>query len=339
MIRTLAFTLVVVSLVVPCSVYAEEVLLANGDRVSGKVQSLRSGKLAVATEWAGRVEIDFGRVASVSVTESPLLVEFVSGGRMIGQVEVGGSNVTVVAPSGGQMTVGREEILTVGSATISHPDPNLFQGWQGTTNLGFDFHRGNTDLSSLTWAFNPQRRTSTDRIRASFLSRRTVEDGDTSSDSHRGSVRYDRFFGPRFFAFGLVEAARDGREQLNLRTREGGGVGITWNTGGAQYSIFGGLTYTQEDYQNRDYVHAAEALLAFELETKLIDDVVLASKTQVLPRLSEGRYLVEFEAGIRLPLFAGISFDIQFIDNYDSRPTSAAKKNDVGILSAVGYRF
>jgi putative salt-induced outer membrane protein len=319
------------------SVSAGNIVLSNGDVITGDVLSLRDGKLRVRTEWAGAIDLDFDKVAKAAAEEA-LLLEFMSGHRVEAAFAVEEDAITVFSPE--PMTVVRSELISAIEPPEPVRDPRFYQSWRGGADLGFDVSRGNTDLTTLSLSFAPHRRTEKDRVRGLLQSRRSVEEGRTQSDSHRVSLRYDRFVGPHFFYFALGEAARDSREELDLRTRQGLGVGYTWTVSSrTQYSVFGGVTYTQEKYVDLDYRQGSEGLLAVEMETGLFNRLAFQTKTQILPRISEGRYLVDFDAGIRLPVYGGVTFGLRFYDNYDSSPTSRAKRNDFGFLSTVGFTF
>ena len=112
MIRTLVLVFLLVCSVSPRLAWAEEVVLTNGDRISGKVQSLKGGKLTVSTEWSSRIEIAFDKVQSISTTETVLLVEFTSGGRMTSQLQVDPEQITLTSVAR-PMRVDRHEILTI----------------------------------------------------------------------------------------------------------------------------------------------------------------------------------------------------------------------------------
>jgi putative salt-induced outer membrane protein len=335
MIKTLLSILATLGM--SASLLAGNIVLSNGDIITGEIVGLRDGKLRVRTDWAGVIDLDFSMVQSATA-ESELLIEFLSGQRVEAAFSVREEAVEVHLPE--PITVIRAELISATAPPEPVRDPRFYQNWRGGADFGFDVSRGNSDLTSLSLTFSPHRRTPKDRVRGLVQSRRSVEEGRTQSDSHRLSLRYDRFVRPQFFFFVLGEAARDGRELLDYRTRQGVGVGYTWMVSRrTHYSLFGGVTYTQEKYLNLRCQQASEGLLAVETETNFFDRLAFQTKTQILPRLSEGRYLVDFDAGIRLPVYGGVTFGLRFYDNYDSSPTSRAKRNDFGLLSTVGFSF
>ena len=55
--------------------YADEVFLVNGDRLTGKIEQLVDGKLTISTDLLGEVVVDIQKVQTLS-TATPLEIHF-----------------------------------------------------------------------------------------------------------------------------------------------------------------------------------------------------------------------------------------------------------------------
>jgi putative salt-induced outer membrane protein len=311
--------------------------LENGDRLTGKILSLRSNKLVVETAYAGKVTIAFDHVIRLE-TEDQVMVEFANGKRAEGIIRLREHLLELEGEE--LLTSYREQIASIELPPEPGRDPNIFQAWRGNADFGYTINRGNTEQSNMAISFQPERRTENDRIHGRYQSIYSVRNGETVSNLFKGRLRYDYFLSPRVFVFGTGEVEKDERELLNLRTRQGGGFGLRIRPNQVTHlAIFGGFTFLQEDYQNSGRELGAEALGGIELETRIFSPVVVTSKGQILPILTEDRYLVEFDAGARVPLFAGLTFGVQFFDSFDSRPRPGIKRNDFGLFSTLGFTF
>ena len=309
----------------------------NGDRMTAKISGLSEGKLKVSNSYAGEITLDFSQIETLQV-DQPLVLEFQSGLKTEAIISISGDSVEIKGDS--PFSASREELVSMESPAQALGKIGLLDNWRGGADFGIDLSKGNTDLTTSTLSFSPERRTENDRTTGFFQSRRTVEDGDAKADLHRGSLRYDRFVSERLFVFVLGEAMRDAKEELALRTREGIGLGVQWTRGpDTDFSLFGGVTFFQERYEGLDYESGREGLLTFEMETTVFDTLAFDQRIQLTRRIAENRYLTQFDAGIRMPLFSSLTFGFRFFDKYDSRPTSATEKNDFGFLSNVGYTF
>ncbi|HUG43174.1 MAG TPA: DUF481 domain-containing protein [Acidobacteriota bacterium] len=311
--------------------------LENGDRITGKILSLRANKLVVETAYAGKVTLGFDHVTRLE-TEDKVVVEFENGKRAEGIVRLREHLLELEGEE--HLTSYRTQITSIEPPLEPASDLNIFQAWRGSADFGYTINRGNTEQSNMALSFQPERRTENDRIHGRFQSIYSVRNGETVSNLFKGRLRYDYFLSPRVFVFGTGEVEKDERELLNLRTRQGGGFGLRIHPNPiTSFSIFGGFTFLQEDFQNSGRDLGAEALGGIELETRIFSPVVVTSKGQILPILTEDRYLVEFDAGARVPLFAGLTFGLQFFDSFDSSPRPGIKRNDFGLFSTLGFTF
>lgn len=321
---------------------ADQITLQNGDRLTGTLQTLEAGKLRLETEYAGTVTVDWSKLETLETTGT-WVVEFATGRFISGRIS---------SPESGVLQIGFEELAPVPSvvairkATPIEQEPGILGDWHGTADLGYTVTRGNTNIDNLAFSFKPGRRTSKDRISAQFKSLYSVQngrlDGRTAiSNMHMGELRYDRFLSPLTFVFGTGRMERDDREGLNLRASEGGGFGIRFRPNSdTDLSFFGGVTFVQENFQELERRLSAQGVAGFELQTARLRPFVLNTKTQILPTLHTGRYRVEWDANVRLPLFGGFTLGVQFFDTFDSDPPrEGVLKNDLGVISTFGWSF
>lgn len=88
------------------STYADEVVLTNGDRLSGEVVSLSQGYLVFSTPYATSLRIDKRHVARLT-TSSVVVVDLASGERLIGTITLGDDTVMIVH----SQTLGDHQVL------------------------------------------------------------------------------------------------------------------------------------------------------------------------------------------------------------------------------------
>src|SRR5690606_36589791 len=145
------------------------------------------------------------------------------------------------------LTAGRSQLISMRPPLDVFGGQGVFDYWAGHVDAGQPITRGNMQLNNPSFNFEPTRRTDRESIRARFQSLKTVQDGIMTISLYRGRIRYDRYLNPGTLLFFTAEAENDIQQQLNLRTREGAGIGLQFE-GGAQtvLSIFGGVTFLQE---------------------------------------------------------------------------------------------
>ncbi|MGH9340777.1 MAG: DUF481 domain-containing protein [Acidobacteriota bacterium] len=317
---------------------ADVVELSNGDRLTGRVKELSSGELTLQTPYAGEVKIDWNQIVRLT-TEEQVSIEFRNG-----QVQAG----PISSPEEGEFQVGapdgpvvsRAEVVAIKLETPALPEPGILGNWHGNADLGYTVARGNNEINNLALSFASARRTRNDRITARFKSLHSVQNDVTASSLYRGSLRYDRFLSPRTFVFGIADFEKDELAGVELRTSQGGGVGIRLGAGtDTVMSLFGGATFLQEKFGTLERTYGSEGIAGVELEA-LFEPLIISTRTTILPLITDGRYRIEWDAGLRAPLFGGFSLGLQIFDSFDSNPPQPEiKKNDVGMVSTLGFVF
>jgi hypothetical protein len=78
--------------------FADEILLENGDRLTGTVLKLEGGKLTLKTDYAGEVQIPVEKIKKL-VTENPVEIHLGTGEVIKGKVKTGEEGKLEVEPS------------------------------------------------------------------------------------------------------------------------------------------------------------------------------------------------------------------------------------------------
>lgn len=318
--------------------WADQVVLKNQDRLTGTVASLKDGKLMFKTSYAGEIAIAWAEVASLQTDQAQEVV--LSDGRetnasLAPAGEEGFARLQDPAQTG---QVALTDIVSIGIEAA--PEPTWWERWDGTANLGFDLSRGNTDRESLSLSFRPRREGEHYRLQAAYQLDFSMETGVEDNRIQDGSARYDRFLGEKFFYYLLGGFATNQRQELDLRTREGAGVGYEFSRGSASLSVFGGLTAVQEKFEGLERSNDLQGLAGIEMTSPAFGGGKAATKFEYEPRLTDsGRYLMRWSAQLNYPLFSGLTVGTELFDYYDSDPPSGNERNDFGLNVVFGWRF
>ena len=259
------------------SLYAEQVTLKNGDRLTGTILSVSDKKLIIKTEHAGTVTIDWDAVAQFS-SQQPMVVTRTDKQVVSGPVTTKDSEVAVNTTSGTQ-TIPMVDVAVMRSpadqaAYEKSLHPGMLEGWGGGGNFGFALARGNSDTTNLALGFNAARPTTTDKwtIQATSIYSTSVTNGvsSTTANSFGGFIRYDRNLTKKLFAFGLFTGLYDHAQDLNERISPGGGLGYhVIATPVTSLDLLGGFGYTYENYSTGITNNLMNATIGDEFKHKL----------------------------------------------------------------------
>ena len=319
---------------------ADVVLLRNGDRLTGEVQQLKSDKLSLETSYAGTVEIDWSEVKTLD-TERRFYVQFETGLRHQGTLQSSKQGMEVVGPE--TVPVALADVVEITPAA----EPGFWKTLEGSVDLGYNFTSGNSELNQSSLGVLAEYRREKYKLSGSLTSLFSRQDDSEPTSRQTADARFDRFLTPRRFAFALTGFERNDRQELNLRSRFGGGFGVTVvKDAETELSILGGATVINEQYQGDaaapppPRTSSGEGLAGVELKTSWLDWVQITSRLSFLPNfVQRGRYRLEYDGTARVPLLKGFTWSLTLFERFDSDPRTDIERNDYGVVSAFGFTF
>ena len=334
------------------AVFADQVVLKNGDRLTGTITKSDDKTLLIKTEFAGDVTVQWPAVQEVSSTQ-PLHVTMANGKTVAGPVTTADGSLAVATTTSGTVSVAKGDVTALRSdaeqtAYEKSLHPGLLQGWAGGANVGFALTAGNSDTRSLALAFTADRKTSNDEIalyeNTVYATNNAVgASPSTTANSNQAGARYARNFNPRLFGFVGADFQTNALQELNLRTVLGGGLGYhAIKTDKTTLDFLVGPNYTREDYDTVTNSFAALSL-GEELSRKLGASTLLTQKLYFFPDLSDtGQYRAAFNFGSVTKLSKWLGWQNAFGDIYVSNPpvaTPALKKNDIILTTGLNISF
>ena len=242
------------------------------------------------------------------------------------------------------------------AAGISEEDAALTDAWQGKLSAGLDAKSGNAEQSG--WSDHAEaKKLQGDTIVVATLdgaweeTEVTDSDGSNKRDERtvgnaKGEVNVkeklaDWSVAP--FVYGDVSAEHDGVAGIKYRTIESAGVGFFLvDTDELKFSVEVGLAYVQEKLDGLD----DDDYLAYRLAERadwvpdFAEGVSFFETADFLQDFDESdRYFANFEAGVDVPMFAGLSLTLKGTVNYNHLPAAGKEKTDRAVVAQVGYNF
>ena len=145
------FTLIVfVSL--SSALFADQVTLKNGDRLTGTVVKSDGKTLVLHTDAAGDVTISFAAIQEIK-TDKELHVSLKDGKTAVGPVTTTDSKIEIATKTGTVEAPKDDVTLIRNDAEQAAYDkslhPGLAHGWNGGANIGFSIARGNSQSRKI----------------------------------------------------------------------------------------------------------------------------------------------------------------------------------------------
>jgi len=332
-----------------CPLFAAQVTLKNGDRLTGTIVTVGDKILTIKTAYsADPITIDWGQVAQFT-SDQPMVVTRTDNQKLTGPVSMQDSSVVVNAPAGTQ-TIPQTDVAVIRSqadqaAYEKSLHPGLLEGWEGGGNFGLGLARGNADTTNIALGFNADHKTVDDQITinaTSIYSTSTTNNvTTTTANAFGGSIRYDRNITKKLFAFGLFAGLYDHAQDLDERLSPNGGLGyhvIASKT--TTLDLLGGIGYTYENYSTGMINNIINATIGEELMHKFNATTTLTERLYFFPYLNQnGNYRGTGDIGLASKLYRALTWNLNFDDIYNSQPVPGKKNNDLLLTTGVGITF
>ena len=317
--RLLFFLLSILAVAAPLR--ADELRLANGDRLTGTVVRLAGGVLTFKTA-NGELQVPWKDVTALT-TDHPLLVTRTGAEPQLLALRVAGDPADLA-----------------GIVAIETPSPAVV--WHGGASAGLLATGGNTDVNSLRLDGEVTARTARDRYTASALVNRAKNADVETARNWSTAFDYNRFLSKRLFADGSLILTNDRFRDLDLRTAVSGGVGYeAWTAPMGTLSVNGGLGYVRENFAT----DPDDSYTALKEAVKL-DLLFLAKRLQVFHHhdgyfgvTGHDNLFFRMQNGARVSLVGGLVSTVESDVDYDRSPSPGRVKTDRTFALTFGYRF
>lgn len=346
------------------AVFADQITLKNGDRVSGKIVKSDGKTLVLHTDFAGDITIDLPKIAHIS-TDEDLHVTTKDKKTVVGTVSGSDAELSVATKAGGTVDVPAANVAVIRNdaeeaAYQQSLHPGLLHGWNGGVSAGYSLARGNSQTENLALAFNlvhPTERDKTTAYLSSVYTNNALATPSEVANLIQAGLEYDYNLGPRLFLNAEVQFVSNALQDLDLRGIYGGGLGVhAIKSDTTTLDLIGGLNYTHETYSDGPLVTpptipptytsygVTNRFLALTLEDdfmhKLGKSTVISEKLDFYPGLTDsGQYQMAFLVGTVTKISKWFGWQNQFSDIYVSNPPVGTKKNDVILTTGLNISF
>lgn len=357
---------------------AKDILVfANGDQLTGKLNSVTAGNVVFASDMAGTLTISIDKVKELrSGAEFALLRKGDRVGKTHvpeGSVEVADGNLVLTPPTGKPDTVPAKDVnYLIDQASFdqqANHQAGFRSGWNGTLTGGANIERSTTTGTTLTaglalvraiptvpWML-PRNRTTFD-VTESYgnLSTPTIPPTTPPTPAsvvltsifHADAER-DEYFSPRLFALADTSFDHDYGQGLQFQQVYGGGVGWTAIKDAKQeLDVKADVHYEKQQFittpVNGTVVTTTPNLnligsTFFEAyHRNLPRKIVFTESANILPAWNDSAaYSANATASLSMPVFKRLSATITATDNFLNDPAEYYRKNSFQFITGVTY--
>jgi putative salt-induced outer membrane protein len=224
--------------------------------------------------------------------------------------------------------------------------------WEGSVSVGLTLTRGNSETLLFTANAAAQRK----GPKHEFLlgadgtygesTDQDTDDTDRTAALAHGFGQYNYLFTERFYGYARLDALHDAIANIHYRFTVGPGVGYYFikDPKTTLAGEFGpGFVHERVHNDDRDRDDTEDYIMlrfAERFEHKFNPNVRLWQSVEFLPQIDRWHnYIINAEVGVETTLTKRLSLRTFAQDTYDNEPAEGRKKNDLKIVTALGYKF
>ena len=219
------FIVLVFGLCIASQTFADQIVLTNGDRLTGKIIKSDVTNLILKSDLAGDITVPWEAVEQIT-SDDPLFITQKDGKVIEGRISTVTGQFEVTTPDGAKIMIAKETVDAVRSpgeqAIVERlKRPGFFELWTGVFDFGLALAQGNSETTNVSFALNADRVTNKDKT--SFFAAALYSTNDTTGESIttanviRGGGRYEYNITPRFFTYAAGGLEHDELQELDLR--------------------------------------------------------------------------------------------------------------------------
>lgn len=334
------------------SAWSDQIVLKNGDRVTGKIVKKDGKTLTFESKFFGLVKVNWDEVTTIS-TDEQLYVALSNTKEMEAKLQTEENRIQLTGP-GVLETVPPTDIVALRNSTEQRTyerllRPGLFDLWAVTGSLNVAGAKGNAETSTLTTPVNFERASRTSRTTAYFNSiRSTAQIGGLSGETAkaiRGGWAYSRKLSSRVLAKGFNDYEFDKFQALDLRVVLGGGLGYEiLNRETTYLALNGGAAWNRETFGPANASpftrNSAEAYWGNDFRVTLRPGTDLIQSFRMFNNLSNtGEFRMNFDIASKTQLNRWLIWNVALSDRYLSNPVTGRERNDFLYTFGLGFIF
>ena len=340
--RSLFVTLLLLFICCPARARRKDVVIMNnGDHFTGEVKRLQNGLLMVETDYVtGPIALDWNQVESVQSTATFQIV-LNNGKRIVGKFEKVSSDK---AKEQDFLIHEANEEVEVPSRSIAKIDaqkPTFWRQLQGAIDFGYSFTSGNSQ-STFNADTSAAYRTAAWEAATSFDSTFGGQSGGSQTNREDLQSTFAKFLNRNSYVLALSDFLHSSQQDLTLRTTLGGAYGrYLKRTTSSNFSWLGGIAYIHESFDTiagQPTNQNMEAVVGLEYNLVRFNFGEFDSQALTFPGLTDaGRVRVTTNNSLTIKLRNNFHLAFTLWDNFDSRPPTTAKRNELGLSTGIGW--
>jgi putative salt-induced outer membrane protein YdiY len=318
--------------------FADTLLMDNGDRLSGRITRVDKGKITVATDYAGEVNVDVGKIRSL---ESDQLMTYSVDKKqhIYGSLSADNGRLRLHPEDGGEPV---DVVFDVHRFVV--PGRVTGREWKftGHANIGGSDVRGNTVTSRARVDAEMVAQRENFRVIAGTTVNHATDHHQETESNVLLHAKYDRFITLKHYGYGNTTLEHDRFKDIRLRSTVGAGRGYdVFASPQTNLSVEGGLSFVHTDFYSTSEDNYPALRLAARFDRYLIPRRLQLFHTSEIFVGLDGlrKSFAHTKTGLRLPLRANLMASLEYDVDWDGNPSPGNQTTDRTVVFSLGYHW
>ena len=319
---------------------SDEVLITNGDRLTGDIVRQDNETLRLKTSYVGTLEIKWADIVEV-VLDGPTTVLLDDGKTVQVESFKRVEDEFVLLPEGSAKTI----TVPASNVKVIEPEPwELGQGhkFTGRINISIDNERGNSESNEFDLDFNLSNKWKKNNLLVFGQAEYDTTRGFTTTDKWSVMANLDHTFRGNWYYVGAAMFKKDKFADLQLRSMYGGGIGYRFYESKIKNLKFElGPYYLKDNFYSQPSVDFWGPAWFLDYDQKVWKQrlQIYHRQTGYVAASGGNKFLWRSWTGVRVPLISGIVGSAEYEIDYDSDPAFDAETTDQTFKLKLGYKW
>jgi len=318
------------------STLADELLMKNGDRLTGDLVNMVGGELLLETEYAGRVSISLNEILAVNTDED---YEVLLKGEKIEGHLFFESETQFVLNQDLRLPILLDDVKQI-SKKRNALSPML-KNWRSRADLSLILSEGNSETKNYNvFIESILKRNNSEHALALLINNEQAE-AVLTKEQFDLDYGYKRFISDKWFASGTAEYFEDELKDIERRITISGGAGYQfWDNSVGELSIDLSMSAVQEKIGEDGDINPALRLGLDYRRLFFLNKMELFHRQTVLsiPDSERGQ-VYNASTGIRYELSTFVDTAFRIDTNHETKPAPGRAKTDLTYTIGLGLKF
>ncbi len=342
--RTILTCMISIAVLLPnAHTFADAIYTADGSKLVGTIEQMTGDKIVITTAVVGKVEIDASQVVAVG-NDNPLTVQFESGDRLVGKIEVSADRSSSTMHTGlGDVSIDPKKIAAIWPVGGESPEvialkketetriAEIKPNWTVTMEAGGSRSEGNTDTLEARGRLDAVRKTKDDLLNFYLAAQYSEQNDLRTTNEYRGGVKYEDAITENWYWFTRLELEFDEFENLDLRSTAAVGAGRYWlKEDDHEFKTRLGAGYRHESFNNGRTNNSSVVDVGLDYRVDLAPWVQFTHSATYSPDFLEfNDYRLDLDTGLIFPFKDDrVKLKLGMRNEYNSSPQPGLERLD-----------